>query len=133
MPAVHVLPADRDGAHSGERPDSPQVVMQVLAARTEVAERAFSGPDCVRDAAGRREGRRESEPAEQGGTLPRVQFLMERGAHPTSEPRHGTCHGVCHTRTILAQATAASQVLGPGPGCGPGHGRWGSGCAWVGR
>ena len=69
MPALHVVPADRHGAHSGEHPDSPHVVMQVLAARAEVVEWAFSGPDAVGDAADRRERPGEGEPAEQASTL----------------------------------------------------------------
>ena len=75
-----VLAVDGDAAHGGEQADPPHVVVQVLPAHAEVAERAPAFLDAVGDAADRAERHREREPAEQGRALPRVKFLTEHAA-----------------------------------------------------
>jgi len=66
--------------------------MQVLAARAEVAERALTGPDAVRDAARHGERGREGEPAEQRAAVGRIEFLVVSGAYSRRQCPSGFCH-----------------------------------------
>src|SRR6516162_4803066 len=95
MPPVPLLAADGDRANTGQQADAPQVVMQVLAADTDVLEWPLAGPDAVGKCPQPGERDSEGKPAEQRRLLSRTEFLVERTADRTR-----CCREVCHTAPL---------------------------------
>src|SRR5579875_3912712 len=107
VPAVPVLAADGHAADAGQHADPPHVVVQMLAAHAEVAERAPAGPDAVGDAAHRAERGGERQPAQQGGALARVEFGAEGAAG-------SPCQGA-HRRTIPVPVARETSLANASP------------------
>lgn len=78
VPAVPLLAPDGDRADAGQQADAPHVVVQVLAADADVAERPLTGPDAVGEGPQPGERPGEGQPAEQGRPLARAELLPER-------------------------------------------------------
>ena len=78
--ALPFLAPDGHRADTGQQANAPHVVMQVLAADAEVAERAPAFLDAVGDTPDRAERDGEREPAEQGLALPGIQILVVSAA-----------------------------------------------------
>src|SRR5690242_16769703 len=98
MTPVPLLAADGDRAETGQQADAPQVVMQVLAADTDVPARSFAGPDAIGKRPQPGEGDGESKPAEQGGSLPGAEFLVVCAADRGRRWRED-CHTALDTPT----------------------------------
>src|SRR5215469_7953120 len=77
MTTVPLLAADGDRPDTGQHADAPHVVVQMLAADTDVPERSLARPDAVGECPQPCESGCKCQPAEQGRPLPWGELLID--------------------------------------------------------
>src|SRR5580700_1389028 len=121
MTPLLLTAADGDGADAGQQADAPHVVMQMLAADADVAERSPAGPDAVGEPPQSGKGKGERQPAQQGRALSRAEFLVVCAVDCGG--RWGeACHIAALPRTARGNPQYALGQLGPRPADGPDRG-----------